>query len=103
MLIDILLVIEVLHKIISLSVVYPHMIYEHGELEWNDIDRGNGRTRRETWSSATLSTTNPTWNDPGVNPGFSYERPDTNRLSHGTAVVDIKLYRNEICLVNEKW
>jgi hypothetical protein len=43
MLIDILLVIEVLHKIISLSVVYPQMIYsyEHGELEWNDIDRGN--------------------------------------------------------------
>jgi hypothetical protein len=35
--------------------------------------------------SATLSTTNPTWIDPGANPALRGERPATNRLSHGTA------------------
>jgi hypothetical protein len=28
----------------------------------------NRRTRKETWPSATLSTTNPTWTKPGANP-----------------------------------
>jgi hypothetical protein len=32
--------------------------------------------------SATLSTTNPTW----IDPGLRGERPATNRLSHGTAL-----------------
>jgi hypothetical protein len=44
---------------------------------------------RSTWGktcpSATLSTTNPTWTDPGLNLGLRGERPATNRLSHGTA------------------
>jgi hypothetical protein len=42
---------------------------------------------RERWSlpSATLSTSNHTWTDPGSNPGFRGGRPATNRLSHGTA------------------
>jgi hypothetical protein len=35
--------------------------------------------------SATLSTTKPTWIDPGANPGIRGERPATNDLSHGTA------------------
>jgi hypothetical protein len=39
----------------------------------------------ENLPSATLPTTNPTWIDPGVNPGHRCERPATNRLSHGTA------------------
>jgi hypothetical protein len=34
-----------------------------------------------------LSTTNPTWIDPGANPGLRGERPATNDLSHGTALV----------------
>jgi hypothetical protein len=42
------------------------------------------RTRRKTCPSATLSTTNPTWIDPGANPGHHGERPATNDLSHGT-------------------
>jgi hypothetical protein len=42
------------------------------------------RTRRKTCPSATLSTTNPTWIDPGANVGLRGERPATNRLSHGT-------------------
>jgi hypothetical protein len=39
----------------------------------------NRRTGGKTCPSATLSTTNPTWTEPGSNPGL--------RLSHGTAVV----------------
>jgi hypothetical protein len=37
------------------------------EPRWNDTGRGNWRTRRETWPSATLCTTNPTRTDPGAN------------------------------------
>ena len=40
----------------------------------------------KTCPSATLSTTNPTWADPGSNPGLRGRRPATNRLSHGTAL-----------------
>jgi hypothetical protein len=45
----------------------------------------NRSTRRKTDLSATLSTTNPTWADPGLKPGLYGERPATSRLSHGTA------------------
>jgi hypothetical protein len=34
-----------------------------------------------------LSTTNPTWTDPGSNPELRSERPATNRLSHGTTLI----------------
>jgi hypothetical protein len=33
-----------------------------------------------------LSTTNPTWTDPGANPGLHGERPATNDMSHDTAL-----------------
>jgi hypothetical protein len=49
----------------------------------------NRRTRRKTCPSATLSTANPTWIDPGANPGLRGERPASNRLSHGTALDDV--------------
>jgi hypothetical protein len=45
----------------------------------------NRSTRGETCPSVTLSTTNPTWTDPGSNPGLRGERPAINRLNHGTA------------------
>jgi hypothetical protein len=45
----------------------------------------NRSTRGETGPIATLYTTNPTWTDPGSNPGFRVERPMTNYLIHGTA------------------
>jgi hypothetical protein len=62
--------------------------YEFGEWRWNDIlTRENRRTRRETCPSATLSTTNPTWLDPGENLGLRGERPATNHLSHSTAYI----------------
>jgi hypothetical protein len=32
-----------------------------------------------------LSTTNPTWLDPGLNPGRRGGKPATNRLTYGTA------------------
>jgi hypothetical protein len=47
----------------------------------------NRSTRRKTCPNATLSTTNPTWIDPGSNPDLRGERPATNRLSHGTASI----------------
>jgi hypothetical protein len=60
--------------------------YESGERRWNDILTGdNRRTRRKTCPSATLSTTNPTWIDPGANPGLHGEKPATNDPSHDTA------------------
>jgi hypothetical protein len=65
--------------------VFPRW-YEFGERRWNDIDGENRKTRRKTCPSATLSTTNPTWIDPGANPGLRGERPATNDLSHGTAI-----------------
>jgi hypothetical protein len=37
------------------------------EHQWKEIDRGKPTTRRKTCPSATLSTTNPTWTDPGSN------------------------------------
>jgi hypothetical protein len=46
---------------------------------------GNRSTRGKTCPSATLSTTNPTWTNPGSNPGLRGGRPAANRLSHGTA------------------
>jgi hypothetical protein len=39
----------------------------------------------KTCPSATLSTTNPTWLDPGLTPGHRGGKPATNRLSYGAA------------------
>jgi hypothetical protein len=51
----------------------------------------NRRTRRKTCPSATLSTTNPIWVEPGANPGLRGERPASNDLSHGTAQIGLYL------------
>ena len=40
------------------------------EYRWNEIDRRNRSNRGKTCPSATLSITNPTWTDPGSNPGL---------------------------------
>jgi hypothetical protein len=62
--------------------------YEYGERRWSDIFTGeNRRTRRKTCPNATLSTTNHTWIGTGVNPDLQGERPATNDLSHGTALI----------------
>jgi hypothetical protein len=52
---------------------------------WNEIDRENPLYSERNLPQCHLSTTNPTWTDPGSNPGLCGERPATNRLSHGTA------------------
>jgi hypothetical protein len=49
---------------------------------------GDRSTKGKTCPIATFSTTNPTWTDPGSNPVLRGGRPMTNRLSHGTAIVD---------------
>jgi hypothetical protein len=46
---------------------------------------GKPKYSEKTYSSATLSTTNPTWPDPGSNPGRRGGKPATNRLSYGAA------------------
>jgi hypothetical protein len=51
---------------------------------------GKNRSTRGKTSSATLSTTDPTWTDPGLRG----ERPATNRLSHGTALSACLLFTN---------
>jgi hypothetical protein len=55
----------------------------------------NRSTRTKTCPSATLSTTNPTWTDPGSEPGLRGERPATNRLSHGKALSTL-IYLSQI-------
>jgi hypothetical protein len=50
---------------------------------------GNRSTRGKTCPSATLSTTNPTWTDPGSNLGLHGGRLATKCLSHGTTVINI--------------
>jgi hypothetical protein len=45
----------------------------------------NRNIRRETYPSASLSTTNPAWTSLGVNVGLRDEKQATNRLSYGWA------------------
>jgi hypothetical protein len=49
------------------------------------IGRGNQSALGKTCPSAALSTTNPTWPDPGTNQGRRGAKPATNRLSYGMA------------------
>jgi hypothetical protein len=58
----------------------PQMINEFGELRWKDIDMGNRRAWRKPFTSATLSITNPTWTNPGANPGLRGEGQATSRM-----------------------
>jgi hypothetical protein len=52
---------------------------------WNEDWQGKPKNSKKTCHSATLSTTNPTWPDPGSNPGRRGGKPATNRLSYGAA------------------
>jgi hypothetical protein len=76
--------------------------YEFGERRWNDRLTGeNRRTRRKTCPSATLSTTNPTWIDPGANPALRGERPAINDLSHGMAQVWLLMWSGlRLCTIS---
>jgi hypothetical protein len=52
---------------------------------WNEDWQGKAKYSKKTRPSATLFTTNPTWRDPGSNPGRRGGKPATNRLSYGAA------------------
>jgi hypothetical protein len=51
---------------------------------WNEW-QGKPKYSEKTWPGATLSTTNPTWPDSGLNPGRRGRKPATNRFSYGAA------------------
>jgi hypothetical protein len=57
----------------------------------------NRSSRRKTSPGATLTTTNPTYSEPVLNPCLRGGRPATNRLSHGTAFVSC--YYQTVCPV----
>jgi hypothetical protein len=63
------------------------MIYElksHSGIIFTGKNQG---TRRQTWLSGNLSTTNPTWSDLVSKSGLYDEWPATKRVNHGTALV----------------
>jgi hypothetical protein len=51
---------------------------------WNEW-QGKPKYSEKTCPGSTLSTTNPTWPDPGLNPGRRGGKPATNRFSYGAA------------------
>jgi hypothetical protein len=60
------------------------------EHRWNEVYRRNPKYSGKNLSSATFSSTNPTWIDPGLNPDLRGGRLAINRLSHGTAYSSLK-------------
>jgi hypothetical protein len=54
---------------------------------WNEDWQGKPKYSEKTCPSATLSTTNSTWPDPGSNPGRRGGKPATIRLSYGVALL----------------
>jgi hypothetical protein len=50
---------------------------------WNNW-QGKPKLSAETWANAALFTTNPSWPDPGSNPGRRCGKPATNCQSYGT-------------------
>jgi hypothetical protein len=64
---------------------------------WNEDWQGKPKYSEKTYLSATLSATNPTWLDPGVNPGRRGGKPATNRLSYGAALSLQKLLVPNFC------
>jgi hypothetical protein len=59
--------------------------YDNGEFGGMKIGSRKSKYWEEIYPSSTLSTTNPTWPDPGSNPGRRGGKPATNRLSYGAA------------------
>jgi hypothetical protein len=60
--------------------------------QWNENWQVEPKYSKKFCTSATLSTTNPTWADLGLNTGRRGWKPATNRLSYGT-VPNISLRR----------
>jgi hypothetical protein len=53
---------------------------------WNEDSQWKPKYSEKTCPSATLSTTNSTWPDPGSNPGRHGGKPATNPLSYGATL-----------------
>jgi hypothetical protein len=64
----------------------PGWLWRWRIIRWNVNWQGNPKYSEKTCPSAILSTTNPTWPDPGLNPGCRGGKPATNCLSYGAAV-----------------
>jgi hypothetical protein len=58
--------------------------------------------RKYICASATLSTTNPTWHDPGSNPNRRGGIRASSHLSYGTALERIQVIGFKNVLGNEK-
>jgi hypothetical protein len=73
------------HSKTKVKTILPLDIHIHWwQTSWQSRILGKDqRTWIKTSPSATLSTTNTTWTDLGVNPGFHSERSVTNLLSNG--------------------
>jgi hypothetical protein len=70
--------------------------YEFGERRWNYTFTGeNGKTRRKPRLSATLSTTNPTW----IDPGLRGERPALTTWAMARSLQRVKV-RLQQCFTN---
>jgi hypothetical protein len=75
------------HLVLRSLLVYctnPQMIDDGdcGAIGGMTIGRGNRSIREKTFPSATLSTTNPTWADPGSNSGRRGGKPAMARPTH---------------------
>jgi hypothetical protein len=64
---------------------------------WNEW-QGKPKYSEKTCPDATFSTTNPTWPDPGLNPGRRDGKPATNRFSfsYGAAIGFLDFVRRPI-------
>ena len=70
----------------------------------NNTERGNRSTRRKTYLSVTLSTTNLTRAGPESSAGLPGERLEIKRLSHGTVLRGLTLiYITQFVLHGERW
>jgi hypothetical protein len=59
---------------------------------WNKDWQGKQKYSVQTCPSTTLSTTNPTWADPGANSGHCSGKPATNRFNYGAPNIDDLLW-----------
>jgi hypothetical protein len=59
---------------------------------WNEW-QGKPKNSEKTCPDATLSTTNPTWPDPELNPGRRDGKPATNRFSYGVAIIPVIIHQ----------
>jgi hypothetical protein len=66
---------------------------------WNEVWQGKLKDSEKTCPNATLSTTNPTWLDPGLNPDSHGGKPATNRLSYGAALSSVLVHLPSVPMV----